>query len=121
MCSSRAVSALNKCFIVVPCTSGLENQTLAYVGLQKRDDLSSFVALTLRGIDSAMYREQLKVISGTYGTRPFFPTDVLATGTYSHRIVTCYYSFNKTGFQQEFLHFPASDEFCFDSLSIKGS
>lgn len=36
MCSSRAVSALDKCFIGVPYTLDLENQTLAYVGLQKK-------------------------------------------------------------------------------------
>lgn len=83
--------------------------------------ISSFVALTQCDIYSAIYQEQLKGISGTYGTCPFFHTDVLATGMYSHRIMTCHYSFNKTGFQQEFLHFPGSDEFCFDSLSIKGS
>lgn len=87
----------------------------------KRDDPASFVALTLPDIHSAVHQEQLKVISDTYGTCPFFPTDVLATGTYSHRIMTCHYSFNQTGFQQEFLHFPASDEFWFDSLSLKAS
>lgn len=35
MCSSRAISALDKYFTVVPYTLDLENQTLAYVGLQK--------------------------------------------------------------------------------------
>lgn len=48
MCSSRAVSALDKCFIVVLYISDLENQTLAFSGLQKgMISLPSWLYVTL--------------------------------------------------------------------------